>query len=65
MVTGASPLSEEVVLGVLCSENKSITMVDEKGYWWGEVISPTEIELNYHQVGMDGMVKGSGLFKKA
>jgi hypothetical protein len=64
MVPGASPLSEEVVLGVLCSENESITMVDENGYWWGDVISPTEIELNYQEVGMNGMVTGSGVFKK-
>ncbi|OPY54804.1 MAG: hypothetical protein A4E49_00815 [Methanosaeta sp. PtaU1.Bin112] len=64
MVPGASPLSKEVVLGVLCSENESITMVDENGYWWGDVISPTEIELNYQEIDMDGMVTGSGVFKK-
>jgi hypothetical protein len=39
-------------------------MVDENGYWWGDVISPTEIELNYQEVGMNGMVTGSGVFKK-
>ncbi|HPS91017.1 MAG TPA: hypothetical protein PKV33_02570 [Methanothrix sp.] len=65
MIPGLSPLSKEVVLGVLCSENKSITMVDENGYWWGDVISPTEIELNYQEVGINGMVTGSGVFKKA
>jgi hypothetical protein len=57
-------LSEEVVLGVLCAENESITMVDENGYWWGDVISPTEIELNYQEVSMEAMVVGGGIFKK-
>jgi hypothetical protein len=64
MVPGGSPLSEEVVLGVLCAENESITMVDENGYWWGNVISPTEIELNYQEVCMEGMIVGGGIFKK-
>lgn len=64
MVPGGSPFSEEVVLGVLCAENESITMVDENGYLWGRVISPTEIELNYQEVCIEGMVVGNGVFKK-
>jgi hypothetical protein len=64
MVPGLSPLTVEVVLGVLCAENESITMVDENAYWWGQVISPTEIELNYQKVNMEGMVVGGGIFKK-
>jgi len=64
MVPGGSLLSEEIVLGVLCAENESITMVDENGYWWGNVISPTEIELNYQEVCMEGMIVGGGIFKK-
>ncbi|MCK9440647.1 MAG: hypothetical protein M0Q13_04415 [Methanothrix sp.] len=64
MVPGLSPRTVEVVLGVLCAENESITMVDESAYWWGQVISPTEIELNYQKVNMEGMVVGGGIFKK-
>lgn len=64
MVPGLSPRTEQIVLGFLCSENKSITMVDESAYWWGDLISPTEIELNYQKVNMEGMVVGSGVFKK-
>ena len=64
MVPGLSPLTMQVVLGVLCSENESISMVDENAYWWGDVISPTEIELNYQKVNMEGMIVGGGTFKK-
>jgi hypothetical protein len=64
MVPSLSPRTLQVVLGVLCSENESITMVDENAYWWGDVISPTEIELNYQKVNMEGMVVGGGIFKK-
>lgn len=64
MVPSLSPSTVQVVLGVLCSENESITMVDENAYWWGDVISPTEIELNYQKVNMEGMVVGGGIFKK-
>jgi hypothetical protein len=64
MVPSLSPRTVQVVLGVLCSENESITMVDENAYWWGDVISPTEIELNYQKVNMEGMVVGGGIFKK-
>jgi len=64
VVPSLSPRTVQVVLGVLCSENESISMVDENAYWWGDVISPTEIELNYQKVNMEGMVVGGGTFKK-
>ena len=64
MIPSGSPLSVEVVLGVLSVDNESITMVDENGYLWGRVISPTEIELNYQEVCIEGMVVGNGVFKK-
>jgi hypothetical protein len=64
MTPSGSPLSVEIVLGVLSVDNESITMVDENGYLWGSVISPTEIELNYQEVCIEGMVVGSGVFKK-
>lgn len=65
MVPGLSPRTAQIVLGILCSENNSITMVDESAYWWGDVISSTEIELNYQKVNLEGMIVGSGVFKKA
>jgi len=64
MIPSGSPLSVEVVLGVLSVDNESITMVDENGYLWGRVISPTEIELNHQEVCIEGMVVGNGVFKK-
>ena len=64
MIPNGSPLSVEIVLGVLSVDNESITMVDENGYLWGSVISPTEIELNYQEVCIEGMAVGSGVFKK-
>jgi hypothetical protein len=64
MIPNGSPLSVEIVLGVLSVDNESITMVDENGYLWGNVISPTEIELNYQEVCIEGMVVGNGVFKK-
>lgn len=64
MVPKGSPRSVEVVLGIVSTDNESITMVDENGYIWGYLNSPTEIELNYQEVGMEGMVVGGGVFKK-
>jgi hypothetical protein len=60
-----SPNSVEVVLGVLSSDNESIAMVDENGYYWVDMISPTEIELFYQEVDMEGMEVANGIFTKA
>jgi hypothetical protein len=65
MVPIGSPRSVEVVLGILSFDNESFTMVDENGFIWGYLISPTEIELNYQEVNMESMAVGSGVFKKA
>ncbi len=35
MVPMGSPRSVEVVLGIVSTDNESITMVDENGYIWG------------------------------
>ncbi len=64
MVPEMSPESEEVVLGIFASDNQSITMVDEDGYLWGYMISPTELELSNQEVDMEGMAVTSGTFKK-
>ena len=65
MVPTMSPRSKEIVLGVISSDNQSITMVDENGYLWGYMNSPTEMELSYQEVVMDGMEVASGILKKA
>jgi hypothetical protein len=65
MIPKGSPRSEEIILGVLGQDNESITIVDENGMLWGSVNSPTEIELYYQEVGIDGMTVGGGVFKKA
>lgn len=64
MVPKMSPGSKEMVLGIFSSDNQSIAMVDENGYLWGYMLSPTELELSYQEVGMDGMEVASGRFKK-
>jgi len=64
MVPKRSPRSVEVVLGILSADNESITIVDENGYLWGYVKSPTEIELYYQEVGIEAMAVGGGVFKK-
>jgi len=64
MVPTMSPGSKEIVLGIFSSDNQSIAMVDENGYLWGYMISPTEMELSYQEVDMEGMEVASGIFKK-
>jgi len=65
MVPEMSPGSKEIVLGIFSSDNQSIAMVDEDGYLWGYMLSPTEVELSYQEVGPEGMVVTCGIFKKA
>jgi hypothetical protein len=65
MVPEMSPGSKEIVLGIISSDNQSIAMVDENGYLWGYMNSPTELELSYQEVDMEGMEVASGIFKKA
>ncbi len=58
-----NPLTSEVLLGVIASNNE-ITLVDEDGYLWGFMKSPTEIELFYQAVDIDYMKMGGGTFTK-
>lgn len=64
IVPKLSPRSIEVALGVIGSDNMTISMVDEDGYYWGEMMSPTKMELFYQEVGNEGMVVSTGLFEK-
>jgi hypothetical protein len=45
----------ERVAGVIGFDNKTISMVDEDGTWWGELTSPTVMELYYQETGNDTM----------
>ncbi len=45
LIRNANPHSIQVALGVIGSDNKTITMVDEEGSWWGLMSSSTEMEL--------------------
>jgi hypothetical protein len=64
IVPKLSPRSTEVVLGVIGFDNVTLSMVDEDGYYWGEMTSPTKMELFYQEVGSEGMVVSTGLFEK-
>ncbi|MFZ3149100.1 MAG: hypothetical protein WA137_08655 [Methanothrix sp.] len=59
-----SPRSVEVVLGAMGSDNATINMVDENGIYWGDMISPTKMELFYQEVEIDEMVISVGIFEK-
>ena len=59
-----SPRSVEVVLGVIGSDNVTINMVDEDGILWGEMMSPTKMELFYQEVDHEGMAISVGIFEK-
>lgn len=64
MISVENPLAVEAVLGVISSDNESITLVNEDGYMWGWMISPTEMELFDQKVDMDSMDVGGGIFTK-
>lgn len=54
----------EVVLGVIGSDNESITLADENGLLWGWLVSPTEMELFYQGADIDSVDVGGGIFTK-
>ncbi len=64
MTFDANPLATEVVLGVIGSDNKTINLVDESGYYLGIMKSPTEMELFGSVVDMGFMNVGVGTFTK-
>jgi hypothetical protein len=49
-----SPLPQKLV-GVIGFDNKTVSMVDETGYFWGEIISPNEMQLYHQETGKDIM----------
>jgi len=59
-----SPRSVEVVIGVIASDNVTVSIVDEDGYYWGEMLTPTKMEMFYQEVGSKGMETAVGIFEK-
>lgn len=64
IVPNLSPRSAEIVLGAIGSDNSTINMVDEDGIYWGEMMSPTKMELFYQEAGMERMTISVGIFEK-
>jgi hypothetical protein len=64
IVPKLSPRSAEVALGVIGSDNVTVNMVDEDGYYYGEMMSPTKMELFYQEVDIEGMTVSAGVFEK-
>jgi hypothetical protein len=54
----------EVLLGVISSDNESITLADENGLLWGWMTAPNEMELFYQGIDADSVDVGVGLFTK-
>ncbi len=49
-----NPLLQRVV-GIIGFDNKTISMVDEEAYYWGELVSPTQMELYHQETGIGKM----------
>jgi hypothetical protein len=64
LISAINPSTTMAVMGVFDSENESITLVDEDGFLWGYMVSPTEMELYDQELDMDSMHVGGGLFTK-
>lgn len=64
MISVDNPLQTETVLGIISSDNESVALVDDDGYLWGMVLSPTEIELSDQSVDKDSMSVSAGIFTK-
>lgn len=64
LIPADNPLATEVILGVISVDNESISLVDEDGYLWGYMISPTEMELFDQEVCIDSIEVGGGIFTK-
>lgn len=54
----------ERLVGVIGFDNKTISMVDNAGTWYGEMTSPTEMKLYYQETGNDTMRAERGIYTK-
>jgi hypothetical protein len=64
MTHANNPMATQVVMGVICSHNDSLTMVSEDGMIWGEILSPRKIEIFNQVVGSDSTSVSGGVFTK-
>jgi len=64
LIRVANPVATEELLGIIGSDNKSITLVDEGDYLWGWMNSSTEMELATQAVDIDYMDVYGGIFTK-
>ncbi len=55
MTSDVNPLATQVVLGIIGSDNKTVNLVDEWGYYLGMMKSPTEMELYFSGVSIGAM----------
>jgi hypothetical protein len=52
--SSTSPQPQRVV-GIVGFDNKTVSMVDEEAYFWGQMISPTRLELIHMETGIGKM----------
>jgi hypothetical protein len=64
IIPAEKSVETEVLLGVISSDNESITLADENGLLWGWMTTPNEMELFYQGVDADSVDVGVGLFTK-
>lgn len=62
-ISSANPLPEKV-LGIIGFDNKTIWMVDEDGYYWGEIISPIKMQLLHQETRNGEMKVFRGIFSR-
>ena len=43
------------VVGIIGFDNKTVSMVDEEAYYWGEIVSSTQMELFHLETGIGKM----------
>jgi hypothetical protein len=64
VISDSNPLHTEVLLGIISSDNESLTLLDENDYYWGLLKSPTEMELFRQGVDIHEMDLATGNFTK-
>lgn len=64
IISAENPRQVETIIGVIGSDNTSLNLVDDDDLMWGEMLSPTMMNLSYQNVDGDSMSVGSGIFTK-
>jgi hypothetical protein len=53
--TSSTNPQPQKVVGIIGFDNKTVSMVDEEAYYWGQMISPTQMELTHLETGIGKM----------